>query len=93
MEAGVGAGGMWRPGWGLEACGGRGGGGAGAPGLPSSLEPSSETSPRGLRKAGALVLATATWLLQPRPGCGFILDVAGGVCPVGVSPECGRRDL
>lgn len=68
---------------------GGGGGGSGAPGLPSSLEPSSETGPRGLRKAGAL----ATWLLQPRPGCGFILHVAGGMCPVGVSPECGRQDL
>ncbi|XP_069901468.1 LOW QUALITY PROTEIN: group IIF secretory phospholipase A2 [Globicephala melas] len=67
---------------------GGGGGGSGAPGLPSS-EPSSKTGPRGLRKAGAL----ATWLLQPRPGCGFILDVAGGMCPVGVSPECGRQDL
>ncbi|XP_023981092.1 LOW QUALITY PROTEIN: group IIF secretory phospholipase A2 [Physeter macrocephalus] len=70
---------------------GGGGDGSGAPGLPSSLEPSSETGPRGLRKAGALALAT--WLLQPRPGCGFILDVAGGICPVGVSRECGRRDL
>ncbi|XP_024605748.1 LOW QUALITY PROTEIN: group IIF secretory phospholipase A2 [Neophocaena asiaeorientalis asiaeorientalis] len=68
---------------------GGGGGGSGAPGLPSSLEPSSETGPRVLRKAGAL----ATWLLQPRPGCGFILHVAGGMCPVGVSPECGRQDL
>ncbi|XP_059974408.1 LOW QUALITY PROTEIN: group IIF secretory phospholipase A2 [Mesoplodon densirostris] len=77
-----------RPGDQPDGAGG-GGGGSGAPGLPSSLEPSSETGPRGLRKARAL----APWLLQPRPGCGFILDVAGGICPVGVSPECGRQGL
>lgn len=84
-----GAGGLWL--WGPGGWSRQTWGRMGSPRLrlaASPGEPSSETGPRGIGKAW--VLALATRLLQPSPGCGFVLDVAGGTCLVGVSPRRGR---
>lgn len=62
---------------------------------PSPWSPPARLVPRGLRKAWALTVATG--VLQPSTGrvCVLllVLDLAGNVWLVGVTPECGRRDL